>query len=80
MRALTCYQTIDGNIFPTEHKAAHHAEERYGELVVALARELCRVEKYVDALAWLEANQERFAELARRRADRVLHRSEDEDE
>jgi hypothetical protein len=80
MRALTCYQTLDGSIFHTEYDASRHAEERYGELLVALARELCSVEKFSDAVTWLEENAERLAELARRRTDRAPPCGEEGDE
>ena len=80
MYETTCYRTADGCIFTNEREARRHAEERYGDALTKLARELCRVGKYTKVIEWLEANEERLAELARRRADLVLHSSEENEE
>jgi hypothetical protein len=40
MKKIACYETSDGVIHREERKATKHAEERYGALLMSLAKRL----------------------------------------
>lgn len=69
MRRVEAWVTSDGRVFTDARAAAHHAEERYGAALTALAHQVARTDKYKAACDLIEANLPRFQELAALRAD-----------
>lgn len=80
MRRVDAWMTSDGAVFTDQRTAEHHAEERYGEALTALAHDVARVEKYREAYAFVEAAIPRFVELAALAADRVVINQENSDD
>lgn len=78
MRRVNAWVTSDGQVFTDRHKAARHAEERYGAVLTALAHEAVRIEKYAAMGDFIEANLSRFIDLAALGADRVEEDSADD--
>lgn len=70
MRQVEAWVTSDGRVFTDARAAAHHAEERYGAALTALAHQVARTDKYKAACDLIEANLTKFQELAALDADR----------
>ena len=78
MIEVTCYQTSDGVIHRDVLTAKSHADKRYGEKLVPLARAMADVGKYKVAMDFIEMNLEAFVELRALRDDIALTQCEDE--
>ena len=77
MIEVTCYQTSDGVIHRDVLTAKSHADKRYGEKLVPLARAMADVGKYMAAMDFIEMNLDAFVELRALRADIALTQCED---
>ena len=54
MKQVSRWETSDGKLHETYLEAKHHAENRYGLQLSAMAHELLRVEKYAEMLDKLD--------------------------
>ena len=77
MIEVTCYQTSDGVIHRDVLTAKSHADKRYGEKLVLLARAMADVGKYMAAMDFIEMNLDVFVELRALRDDMDLLRCEE---
>jgi CRP-like cAMP-binding protein len=70
--------TSDGATHANYLAAEKHAEERYGNALTKLARQLVRVEKYTEMITFIEQNLPAFVELQALSEDRKLELSEED--
>ena len=54
MKAIICYQTIDGAVHTSRDSAHRHADERYGQELTKLAHRLVSIEKYKEMVEFLD--------------------------
>lgn len=69
MQRITAYVTSDGKLFTEHDKAKRHAKARHADALLALARALCVIDKYVDTAEYIDANLEKFLALSALKAD-----------
>lgn len=80
MQKAECFITADGKVHFTQDAARHYADVRYGEALTRLAHRCVQIDKYKDMLAFLDENEEAFAELRRLKADMTLENPDGEGE
>lgn len=64
MKKIVAYQTQDAKVFTSYRDAHKHAEKQYGDLLLSLANDLCRLDKYTDTAKYIDDNLKRFVDLA----------------
>jgi hypothetical protein len=70
VKRVTCYQTADGVLHPTEDDARRAADRHYGNALSHHAHALARLDgKYSAILAWLDANVDSLVALKALRDD-----------
>lgn len=65
MKIVQMYQTDDGALHKTHADATRHWDRVYGDVVTSLAHDMVHVQKYKDAVPWIEARIDEFAKLAK---------------
>lgn len=78
MKRLTMYQTSDGAIHKNAYDARHHAEVRYGEALLTLAKKLAVIDKYKATAEFIDSNLNEFAKLTKLKNDSILEEDEDD--
>jgi F0F1-type ATP synthase delta subunit len=78
MQVVQCYKTSDGVLHSDFDKAVSHANERYGNALLHLAKEVLSIDKYEAMTEFLEndANIQKFLELQKLKND-IKKTSED---
>lgn len=76
MRIVTMYQTADGKLHASVQAAAQHADERFGNAVIALAHRALQQDKYRAMVDFIIDNVDAFAELKALREDIALGEEE----
>lgn len=69
MRQCSVWVTFDDVQHMTLEKARKHLEELRGDIVLKLAKQIVTVEKYTEAIEWVESRAPFFAEMAKIEAD-----------
>lgn len=78
MRQTTVFITFDDAQHATYQKAIKHLDNKRGDIVLKLAKQVVAVEKYTDAIKWVEEADLFFRHMARIDADRAVIRDDDE--
>ena len=77
MTPVQMWRTSDGVLHDSKTRAMRHADQRYGNALLALAQEICRLDsKYSAVSEWLEANLDRCTLVAALKADLACTESE----
>lgn len=79
MRRIMVYVTRDGVQHDIYGDARRHADEAFGAALTKLAREAVTITKFTHMLRFMEANIDRFTELAELQADMKIVELEDDD-
>lgn len=84
MKRVTVFETSDGVLHRERRKAAHHAEERYGNHLLAVSKNITgKFSKYKETIEFLDENLDEFLDqlnqLKALRDDRDLMDSEDDE-
>jgi hypothetical protein len=77
MYKTTAFVTADGKVFTDHRDAKRHAEARYADAMLPLARDICILGKYVATAEYIDKNLKRFVELAKLKADIELSARDD---
>jgi uncharacterized Fe-S cluster-containing protein len=78
MKRVIKYETADKVLHDTADGAKRHAQDRYGEQLGHMARQIVRLEKYMAVLEFIDGRLEVFQVLAKMKADANLEPSEKE--
>ena len=79
MKIVSMFQTDDGMLHKTHADAIRHWDRVYGDVITSLAHDMVHVQKYKDAVPWIEARIDEFAKLAQIRAGFDLINDDDDD-
>lgn len=80
MKRVVRWETGDGCIFEQEFQAHHHANQRYGNALIALSHKLVQIEKYSKMSTFVDENLSEFVQLKRLKDDIVVENEECDEE
>ena len=80
MKKIAAYVTSDGKIFTSADRAKRHAEDRYGAEITTIAREITSIDKYINAVKYLESNLEKMTVILALKQDLNIEEEEDEND
>jgi len=70
MKLISCYESATGNIYKTQKEAEREIEKAYGAILTKISSEMVHLDgKYTSIVSFIDANLERFVNLAQIKED-----------
>ena len=79
MRRITLVRTFDGINHSSEKDALKYLDNKQGDIILKVARQLVHLTKYKQITEYIDKNMDSFAEILRIRRDMVMDDEDPED-